>query len=204
MIPRAIVSEDWAAADPDGKVLLLLHGYGSHERDLAGLAPYLPAGLPWASVRAPLEMGYGGAAWFPLDGDWLAPGPIEAATDHLWDWIDSNASPYSPVAALGFSQGGLMASQLLRTRPDRVTDVVICSGFVLDIPQPGDEALTSSRPAVYWGRGDKDQVVPPHLAAASQQWLEAHSTLDSHVYPGLAHSISAEQLTDIGAYLTRA
>jgi len=37
----------------DGPVVaLLLHGYGSSEDDLAGLAPHVVPGLPWASLRA--------------------------------------------------------------------------------------------------------------------------------------------------------
>ncbi len=35
-------------------VALLLHGYGSSEDDLAGLAPHVVPGLPRASLRAPL------------------------------------------------------------------------------------------------------------------------------------------------------
>ena len=34
------------------------------------------------------------------------------------------------MAAVGFSQGGLMATQLLRTRPGRVAATVVLSGFV--------------------------------------------------------------------------
>ena len=56
------------------------------------------------------------------------------------------------MAAVGFSQGGLMATQLLRTRPGRVAATVVLSGFVQAAPQPADEQLAAERPAVFWGR----------------------------------------------------
>lgn len=148
----AITSPDFPSADDAPKrVAILMHGYGSNEHDLAGLNPYLPHGLPWASLRAPLEMGYGAAAWFYLrDGAWLEPGPIVDATAAVWEWIDAHVPSGSPIAAMGFSQGGLMTTQLLRTRPERVSDAVVLSGFVLDVEQPGDATLADSRPAVFW------------------------------------------------------
>lgn len=182
----------------------MMHGYGSNERDLPSLAPFLPAQLPWVSLRAPIAMGYGGYAWFHLpDGDWLRQGPIEDATAQVWEWIDTNVGADAPIAALGFSQGGLMASQLLRTRPDRVTDTVILAGFVLETPQPGDTALAASRPPVFWGRGAADAVIPTEHIASAQDFLSTHTTLEERVYPGLAHSITAEEMAHAREYLLR-
>ena len=63
----------WSAPEPEraGKPLLvLLHGYGSDERDLFGLAPYLPEGFVVASVRAPLSPPFPtpGWSWYPIEG----------------------------------------------------------------------------------------------------------------------------------------
>ncbi|WP_394553031.1 alpha/beta hydrolase [Agromyces sp. MMS24-JH15] len=74
----------WSASETDraGRpLLLLLHGYNSHEGDLFGLAPYLPLEPVIASLRAPLDAGYG-YAWFPLFADAAdeqdAPGGTDA------------------------------------------------------------------------------------------------------------------------------
>ena len=199
----AITSPNWPAVDsPAPRVAVLMHGYGSNERDLAGLSPYLPAGTPWASLRAPIEMGYGGAAWFNLDGDdWLDPGPIDAATAAVWQWVDTNAPRDAAVLAVGFSQGGLMATQLLRTRPERVAKTVVLSGFAGRAKQPGDAALAQERPEVFWGRGDRDQVIPAPFIDASRKFLAAHTALTERVYPGLAHSITEAEMDEVRAYL---
>ena len=112
----------------DGEaVAIFLHGFGSNERDLAGLAGALGLRLPWASLRAPLLMGNGGAAWLeivtPGDPD---PAPLAMATDSVWAWVDANVDPTARVVPIWFSQGGLMASQLLRTRQLRLDGAPVC------------------------------------------------------------------------------
>lgn len=201
----AVFSPHWQQRKPTDKVLLLLHGYGSNERDLPSLTPFLPADLPWASLRAPISMGYDGYAWFPLpvDGDWTRKEPIEAATTILWEWIDAQVGADAPLAVVGFSQGGLMATQLLRTRPERVADVAVLGGFVMDAPQPADAELAATLPPVFWGRGDADRVITPGHVEGARAFLEAHTTLTERVYNGLAHGVSSEELADVKAYLNR-
>lgn len=190
-----------AAAPP--AVALLLHGYGSNERDLAGLVPMLGLQPPWASLRAPLPAGPG-FAWFEI----TTPGspdaaPVEAATAAIWAWVDEHLDATTRVMPIGFSQGGLMATQLLRTRPERVLAPVVLGGFVLGAPQPADAELAASRPAVFWGRGAEDRVIAAHAIARTGEWLPAHSTLTERVYQGLAHGIDARELADVREFLSR-
>ncbi|WP_062295744.1 alpha/beta hydrolase [Demequina maris] len=188
------------AASP--AVGLLLHGFGSHERDLPGIARWLPAGLPWASLRAPLEMGYGGAAWFPLSPDGaMDQDAIDTATDAVWAWVDVHLADDARIVPIGFSQGGLMALQLLRTRPARVIAPVVLAGFVPEAPQAEDAALAAARPPVFWGRGDADPVIWPDAVARTRAFLATHATVDAHVYPGLGHSICEEEMEDVRAFL---
>lgn len=198
---RDVRSAGW---DPSGApvVALLLHGYGSNERDLTGLVPALELTMPWVSLRAPIEMSHGGAAWFEI----TTPGnpdarPVETATDVIWSWIDEYLDAATRVVPIGFSQGGLMASQLLRTRPERVVAPIVLGGFVLDAPQPADETLAVTRPAVFWGRGADDRVIAETAIARTSEWLPGHSALVERVYPGLAHGIDQAEITDVRAFL---
>jgi phospholipase/carboxylesterase len=185
-------------------VAILLHGYGSNEHDLTGLLPALGLTLPWASLRAPVELGNGGAAWFPI----TTPGnpgvePVAAATETIWAWIDTHLAAGTFVVPIGFSQGGLMASQLLRTRPDRVLAPVVLGGFVLGAAQPGDGALAGSRPPVFWGRGALDRVIGEPAITRTSAYLPQHATLVERVYPGLAHGINDAELGDVREFLTQ-
>src|SRR5690606_34065234 len=136
-----------------GAVLLFLHGFGSNENDLSSLAGPLALDLPWASLRAPLDLGNGGAAWFQI----TTPGvpdaaPVEAATEAIWAWIDANVDTSAKIIPVGFSQGGLMASQLLRTRPERVLATTILGGFVLGGAQRSEERRV--------GKGARGRAAP--------------------------------------------
>lgn len=205
----AVLSPAWPEppSDPDSgvglsPVVLLLHGLGSNEHDLPSLAPWLPRGLSWASLRAPLEMDFGGATWFPLD---LPNEPeqagIDAATDAIWAWVAASLPPTTPLVPLGFSQGGLMALQLLRTRPERIAATVVLSGVITNSAQPADDALAELRPPVFWGRGDADAVIWPEAIAHLAAWLPAHTTATIRVYPGLAHGVNGEEMDEVKAFL---
>src|SRR5680860_430544 len=99
----------WSASAPDrvGRpLLLILHGYGSHEGDLFSLAPHLPLEPVIAALRAPLAAGQGWA-WFPLNdpGNPDSEG-VEAATAGVLEWLDALPVQPASVGLLGFSQGG--------------------------------------------------------------------------------------------------
>jgi phospholipase/carboxylesterase len=192
------LSADWT---PDAPVaLVFFHGYGADEWDLAPLGPMLALIVPWASLRAPLTVAPGGYAWFPL----ISPGNPDPArvTDAAWQWIDTHLAPDAKVVGVGFSQGGLMATQLLRTRPERVAATVVLSGYVQAAPQPADERLATERPAVFWGRGAEDHMIAADAIERTSQWLPAHSALTERVYPGLAHGISDQEIADVRTFLT--
>jgi phospholipase/carboxylesterase len=199
--PAAVL---WSAPErqrSERPLLLLLHGYGSHEGDLFGFAPYLPLSPVLASVRAPLSEGPG-FAWFPLSGQvTLAElnDSVDAATDALLEWVRSIGAP--SVGVLGFSQGGAMGLQLLRSAPELVDFVVSIAGFVLPGTHDGDAQLRESRPPVFWGRGTLDSVIPRERVAFTQTWLPEHSTLDERIYEGLGHSVSEAELRDVVAFL---
>ncbi len=202
---HARLSPGWPDASFDAAfpIVLLLHGLGSNEDDLPSLTEWLPDGMPWASLRAPIDMDFGGATWFPLD---LPNEPeqagIDDATEAIWEWVDANVPPAAPIVPLGFSQGGLMALQLLRTRPERVAATVVLSGLITRGDQPADDALAESRPRVFWGRGTADTVIWPEAIARLAAWLPEHSTPTVRAYAGLVHGINEDELEDVRAFLS--
>lgn len=212
MSPRPVIDPEavlWSAPEAEraGRpLLLLLHGYGSNEADLFGLAPYLPLDPVIASLRAPLAAPWpiDGWSWFPLDVPGSpAPAGVDAAADAILEWLDSLPVAPASVAAAGFSQGGALSLHLLRRTPERLSFAVNLAGFVIDGPQPGDAALAESRPPVFWGRGTQDQVIAEDAILRTTAWLPGHSTLSGRIYEGLGHSISEAELADVRAFLER-
>lgn len=194
----------WSATGPDqaGRPLLLvMHGYGSHEGDLFSLAPHLPLEPVIAALRAPLSVG-DGWAWFPI----IDPGSpddaaVDAAVAAVLAWLDALPQQPSSVGLLGFSQGGAMALQLMRAAPDRFTFAVNLSGFIAGGPQTDDAVLAEQPLPVFWGRGTADGVIPASAVERTQAWLPSHSTLTERIYEGLPHSISQAELGDVVNFL---
>ena len=198
----------WSAppAERDGRALLVvMHGRGSDEHDLFALAPELPKEFVIASLRAPIGEGPGWSWWEPggVHGDPSAE-EVDRSAAAVLTWLD--ALPFTPskVGTLGFSQGGAMATHLLRRDVARIRFAVNLAGFLVSGEQEGDAALAVSRPPVFWGRGGDDGLFQGELASLvtrTEPWLAAHTTAEVVVYDGLGHSISRDELDDVAAFL---
>jgi phospholipase/carboxylesterase len=207
-------------------LVLLLHGFGSHERDLLGLTPHLPnTGITYAGMRAPqpvgavresddavsavipgVAMGY---QWWPLTG-----GVTNAATDHLGvklatqyvvEFLESIREMYSGITLLGFSQGMAISTSVARHRPDLVASVIGLSGFVVDGAEEffNDEELIQKQIPLFYGRGDSDPVIHANKVAFTDAWLPGKVQLDFHLYPGLPHAVNAEEIGDVTAFIEK-
>ena len=200
--PSAVL---WSAPERERSarpLLVLLHGFGSHEGDLFGLSPQLPLGPVIASVRAPLTLREGSYAWAPLASQADAATVAEEADKTavaLLDWLDTTES--TSVGLLGFSQGGALSMQLLRNAPERFAFAVNLSGFAVLDDNAGDAELARVKPPVFWGRGTADEVISPDKIAYTEQWLPGHSTLTARIYEDLPHSISRPELDDVNAFI---
>ncbi|MCY7412798.1 MAG: dienelactone hydrolase family protein [Salinibacterium sp.] len=195
----------WSAPErerADRPLIVLMHGYGSHEGDLFSLSPALPLGPVVAAIRAPVAES-GGFAWWSR-GERNPPGnpeaeDVQAAVTAVSEWIDTLA--FTSISLLGFSQGGAMALQLLRHSPTRFAATVCVAGFLATTDHDGDAELARVRPPVFWGRGTEDQVIPDAAIQRTLNWMPDHTTATINAYEGLAHSISREELTDFSAFL---
>lgn len=221
---RDAPADEALAALTSRPLLLLMHGFGSFEGDLIGLAPLLPTGFVCASPRAPLVAPppiVNGYSWWPIEmgpdgmprhedppAEFVGSTPHAAALAMLaWlDALDARVADglgtgLGTVAPMGFSQGGCMVTSLLRLRPERFACGVNCSGFVAPGAFGDDAALAAVRPPMFWGRDEADPIISPARMAALAEWAGRHTALEAHAYPGIAHSISQDELGDIGRFL---
>ena len=191
----------WSEPEParHGRPLLVvLHGHGMDEGVGFDLRHRLPSSLVLASLRAPLRA-HAGYGWFALDHTFELS-QVQSAVDAVLSWLDQQSN-HGPVGMLGFSQGSAIAMQCLRWRPAMFACAAILSGFVSPMPAPGDAELARRRPPVFSGRGNADSVIPQVLASATDHWLSTHTSATRKVYPSLGHTVSAEELNDLGAFL---
>lgn len=197
------------AGNETSPVLLLLHGWGSDERDLPGLLEYCAPEADYASLRAPISYGMG-YTWF---GTWDHEGvPTGASLDRqareageaIDAWVKNNIADNRAVVPMGFSQGGLLAGEMLRINPKRYAAAVSFSGFLAHGELPGDSELAGLKPPMFYGRGSIDDIFPADEISAMNDFYTAHTTLTAKVYPGMSHSICMPELRDVAAFLTDA
>jgi phospholipase/carboxylesterase len=189
--------------DDDGSspLVVLLHGHGGTEQDLAALVPLLPSEAVAVSLRAPFPEG-SGFSWFRVsDGvREAAASHIAPAADALLEWIgersrlpgatEPGADSRRPVAVVGYSQGGAVAIHMLRRAPRAVDAAVIVAGFLGVGDEPGDDELLDVRPPVYWMRGLRDESITLMDVQRVAYFLPPHSTLTTAEHPLLGHALS--------------
>lgn len=182
-------------------LLVLLHGYGSHEGDLFSMSPALPLEPVIASVRAPIAESGGWAWWSRHDSPAGEPADdrADAAARAVLEWL--NGIDSGPVSLLGFSQGGALALQLLRLDPERFAATVTLSGFIAPGEHVGDARLAELRPPVFWGRGTDDPIIPSQAVDRTAEWMPTHTTATTRTYEGIGHSISTPELAEFSGFL---
>jgi phospholipase/carboxylesterase len=188
--------------------ILALHGRGSNEEDLLGLAPHLPQGLLWISPRAPLLLGPGSYEWYRVrvigmpDREQLL-----AALDTIDRFIDEilSAYPIDPqkLFLLGFSQGSMVSMSYTLGHPDRISGVIAQSGYIPgNVDVHVDEAGLRRKPFLLT-HGEQDTLIPVEWGRASRDRLQALDVdLEYHEFP-MGHSVSMESLAVIHSWLER-
>ena len=192
-------------------LLILLHGYGSNEHDLIGLAPYLDPRFLIVSARAPHTLMPGGYAWFELD--WTPRGiaidfdQAEESRKLAARFVGEAAAAYAAdprrIYLCGFSQGAIVASGVALTDPDLVAGTVLMSGRVPDEIRPlvAPPERLAGKPFLVT-HGLYDEVLPIANGRASRAILERLPVdLTYREYP-MAHEVSAESLGDVTTWLT--
>ena len=183
-------------------LVVLLHGRGSDEREIATLAGHLPAGPAYAAVRAPIAEG-GGFAWFANRGIGRPVADSLAAT-MAWfrDWLDEVAPAGRPVVLVGFSGGAAFAGGLLLAEPERYAGAAILYGTLpFDAGVPVEKDRLAGVP-VFVAQGDADTVIPRELLDRTWAYLHGDSGAEvtSRRDPG-GHGITVSTLEELGAWI---
>jgi len=189
--------------DPTTPLVVLLHGRGSDEREILGLADLLPQGPSYAAVRAPIPEGTG-FAWFANQGIGR-PVPESLAAGIAWfrAWLDEVAPHGRPVVLVGFSGGATFAGGVVLDDPDRTDGLATLFAtlpFDAGVPtEPGRLAGV----AVLVAQGDQDTVIPPGLQARSWAYLHEDSgaVVTAHRAPG-GHGLTHDDLAVVSAWLS--
>ena len=192
----------YGASDSAAPLVVLLHGRGSNEQQILGLAGHLPAGPQYAAVRAPIVEG-GGYAWFANRG--IGRPVAESLTGTMaWfrSWLDSVAPVGRPVLLVGFSGGAAFAGGLVLADPGRFAGAAILYGTLpFDAGVPVAASGLAQTP-IFVAQGEADQVIPRELLDRTWTYLltESGAPVDAHRDPG-GHGITPTALHRLAGWL---
>lgn len=192
---------------PQDPLVVLLHGYGSHENDLLNLVPALPEKRHYVSLRAPQALGFGGFAWYALamEGGRIRTGdPAEArqALDQVHQFVkafrEQEGLTEAPLQLVGFSQGAILSYAYALHYPREVQQVAALSGYVLKDIVPSQYRPEDLRHLRFFvSHGTADEVIPIQAARQTVAFLEKLGV--SHVYREYpeGHGIAPDNLRDL-------
>ncbi len=190
------------STDPAAPLVALLHGRGSHEQEILGLAQHLPVGVAYAAVRAPIAEG-GGFAWFANRG--IGRPVVESlrsTMDWFRAWLDDVAPAGRPVVLVGFSGGAAFAGGLLLDHPDRYAGGAVLFGTLpFDAGVPTTPGRLAGVPVVV-AQGDHDTAIPRELLDQTWEYLLGPSAAPTVARrePG-GHQVTASTVATLAGWL---
>lgn len=190
-------------------LMLMLHGYGSNEKDLMQLSPLLLQGMRYISARAPVFLDFGMFGWFPIaftpNGITVDYDAAADARDKLIVFIRELISEYRPsgnkIYLLGFSQGTVMSYLTAFHAPELLHGVMALSGQL-----PGNSLQAELKPELQnlpflVMHGLYDDILPIEKGRQANEWLQQHvRDLVYREYP-VAHQIPEEGIRLVRSWL---
>ncbi|MBA3534088.1 MAG: phospholipase [Ardenticatenales bacterium] len=190
---------------------LLLHGFGSNEEDLMGLAPFMDPRLHLLSARAPVAMGARMYGWYMIQ--MLSSGEFHFSEEEarhslrlIHAFIDEAMAHYdldpTRLFLVGFSQGAIQSSATLLMAPEKVAGIAAMSGRW---PEPAErerapDAQLVAKPVLVV-HGLYDDVIPIRYAHTVKEKFEALPVTFTYQEFPMGHTVSLESATLLNQWL---
>jgi phospholipase/carboxylesterase len=211
-LPEAIEIE--TGPSPRASVIWM-HGLGADGHDFEPVVPEL--GMPAAPAarfvfpHAPVQPvtingGIRMRAWYDVTGDGRQDAAgiraSQARVEALIGRERSRGIAPGAIVLAGFSQGGAMALHTGLRHPEPLAGILALSTY-LPLPDTlAQEASQANRNLpIFMAHGTQDPLIPLSWAARSRDHLTSLGyAVEWHEYP-MPHSVCAEEITDVGAWL---
>ena len=195
-------------------VLVILHGYGADEFDLLPIASKLDPAFLAISIQAPIELDWGGYAWYHLEQTTTglksdSKSRIESEDlliQSLPEIIKKEGGDPDQVYLMGFSQGSAMCYSLIG-RHDfekfglKVCGVIIMSGYIPeDVIEPLRKKDLSSIP-FFLSHGIHDDLIPPIAMKVANDILEKTGAKTFTKEYEIGHGLTEETVSDIRKWM---
>ena len=213
LLNYVIASPDDFNSDKIYGLIILLHGYGSHMGDLAGLAPAIDEeNYIYLCPNAPIEMNVGfgqkGYAWYPISpGTDPDSDSLSESVEHLNDTIESVIEKYpideSRVFIGGFSQGGMMTMHAGLTQPGKYLGAFILSSRILMKEEFENKINETEKIPIFMSHGLTDTVISIKDGRSTKELLKSYGYEVEYREYDMAHQIIQETIADLKNWIVR-
>jgi len=195
-------------------VLILMHGLGSNEKDLFGLAAQIPDSFLVISLRAPYKHPFGKEvfAWYSIEFSnneyKIDLSQIEKSKAKIIKFIDDLEAKKlidtKKIYLGGFSQGAIMSYEIALCKPESVKGIIVLGGRLPDGIEnriAKKEQLKNLR--IFIAHGTEDKRIEFKKAEEANLYLKNFGLAPSfNKYP-IGHSISDQMWLDAMNWLKR-
>lgn len=188
-------------------IVLMIHGYGSHENDLFGIKDYLRPEAHYVSVRAPMTLGFGGFAWYPIHFDQVGAKTSDTTVaaesrDLLRRFIIEFRKAHNlsdnPLWLMGFSQGAILSYAYCLNYPQEVAKVMALSGYVLKEIVPEQYNLSGLQHLRFFvSHGSQDDIIPIQAARMTVEFLEKLKIQHRYQEYPAGHGLNPDNMQDL-------
>ncbi len=195
-------------------VLVILHGYGADEFDLLPVSSKLVLEFLTISIQAPIELGWGGYAWYHLE---QTPSGLKSDNksriesedlliQSLAAIIEKEGGDPTRIYLMGFSQGSAMCYSLIGRHDSEklgltIRGVIIMSGYIPeDVIEPLRKKDLSSIP-FFLSHGIHDDLIPPIAMKVANGILEKAGSKTLVKDYEIGHGLTEETVSDIRKWM---
>ncbi|HEV8647316.1 MAG TPA: alpha/beta hydrolase [Burkholderiales bacterium] len=199
--------------------VIWLHGLGADGNDFVPVVKETklpPLGIRFVFPHAPMRPvtingGFVMRAWYDIAYQELAFKEDERGLRESQKLIEdliarenARGIPSSRIVLAGFSQGGVITLQVGLRQPRRLAGLMALSAYLPMSPMVDVERNAANNTVpIFMGHGIADNIVPLTLGTTSRDTLiKLGYDVEWHQYT-MPHSVCAEELVDIGAWLKR-
>lgn len=194
-------------------LIVMLHGYGSHEKDLFSFSSQIDERYVIVSAQAPFPLGSFGYAWYAIEYD---PDNKKFSNDHqalqsrdlivkfIGELLDKFEVANDDITLMGFSQGAILSYAVALSFPDRIRRVVAMSGYIdKDLLKSGYEEGDFENLEFFCSHGSADEVVPASWDRKTKPFLDRLGITNTYQEFPVGHGVSPANLEAILHWLNK-
>ena len=172
--------------------IVLLHGYGADMHDLFGLASAIPGGenyrwvFPNGIKQVEIGPRFYGRAWYPINMEEFQramssgtkrelakrrPSGLDQALESVEVFLEELNVPSNELILGGFSQGAMLAAEVLGRRKENLKGAILLSGNLLDEKTLKPLLANHKGQKFYQSHGTHDPILPFEGAQALETSL---------------------------------